>query len=138
MNNFTPELIAKAKATKSAQELLELAKANNVDLTETEAKTYFEQLNANGAVSDDELDIVAGGLGCPDDGEESEAKPKLIPGTKVRVLGGKICPKCHSNEGVIGYNLTATGMTGNTKYVACPKCNEAITNHVSNDSVELI
>ena len=41
MNNFTPELIAKAKAAKSAEELLELAKANNVDLTETEAKTYF-------------------------------------------------------------------------------------------------
>ena len=138
MNNLTPELIAKAKATKSAQELLELAKANNVDLTETEAKTYFEQLNANGAVSDDELDIVAGGLGCPDDGEESEAKPKLIPGRTVRVLNGKICPKCHSNEGVIGHDLTASGMTGNTLYVFCPKCNMKITNYVSNDTVELI
>ena len=39
MNNLTPELIAKAKATKSAQELLELAKANNIELTEEEAKT---------------------------------------------------------------------------------------------------
>ena len=48
MKNFTPELIAKAKATKSAEELLTLAKANNVELTEDEAKTYFEQLNANG------------------------------------------------------------------------------------------
>ena len=138
MNNLTPELIAKAKATKSAQELLELAKANNVDLTETEAKTYFEQLNANGAVSDDELDIVAGGLGCPDDGEENDAKSKFMIGKKVRVLDGKICPKCHSNEGVIGYNLMAAAMTGNTMYVVCPKCNEAITNYVSNDNVELI
>ena len=138
MKNLTPELIAKAKAAKSAEELFELAKANNVELTETEAKTYFAQLNANGAVSDDELDIVAGGLGCPDDGEENDAKPKLMPGKKVRVLDGKLCPKCHSNEGVIGSNLTATGMTGNTMYVACPKCNVAITNHVSNDNVELI
>ena len=138
MKNLTPELIAKAKAAKSAEELFEIAKANNVEMTEEEAKTYFAQLNANGAVSDDELDAVAGGLGCPDDGEESEAKPKLMPGQTVRVLGGKICPKCHSNEGVIGYNLTATGMTGNTLYVACPKCNVAITNHVSNDNVEVI
>ena len=138
MKNLTTELIAKAKAAKSAEELFEIAKANNVEMTEEEAKTYFAQLNANGAVSDDELDIVAGGLGCPNDGEESEAKPKLIPGQTVRVLGGKICPKCHSNEGVIGYNLTATNMTGNTLYVACPKCKMKITDYVSSDSVEVI
>ena len=41
MNNLTPELIAKAKATKSAQELLAVAKANNVELTEEEAKTQI-------------------------------------------------------------------------------------------------
>ena len=61
MTNLTPELIAKAKAAKSAEELLELAKANTVELTETEAKICFEQLHANGAVSDDELEAVAGG-----------------------------------------------------------------------------
>lgn len=138
MKNLTPELIAKAKTAKSAEKLFEIAKENGVELTAEEAKTYFAQLNANGAVSDDELDIVAGGLGCPDDGEENDAKSKLMPGKKVRVLDGKICPKCHSNEGVIGRNLTATSMTGNTMYVACPKCNVAITNHVSNDNVELI
>ena len=76
MKNFTPKLIAKAKATKSAEELLTLAKANNVELTEDEAKTYFEQLNANGAVSDDELDAVAGGglfgISCSNDEDEDE------------------------------------------------------------------
>ena len=61
MTNFTPELIAKAKATKSAEELLELAKENGIELTEEEAKTCFEQLHTNGAVSDDDLDAVAGG-----------------------------------------------------------------------------
>ena len=138
MKNLTPELITKAKVATNAEELLKIAKANNVEMTEEEAKTYFAQLNANGAVSDDELDIVAGGLGCPDDGEENDAKAKLIPGKKVRVLDGKICPKCHSNEGVIGHNLTASGMTGNTLYVACPKCNMKITDYVSSDNVELI
>ena len=36
-----PELIAKAKAAKSAEELLELAKANNAEIIEEKAKTYF-------------------------------------------------------------------------------------------------
>ena len=61
MKNVTPELIAKARTAKTVEELLELAKANNVELTEEEAKTYFAQLNANGAVSDEELDVVSGG-----------------------------------------------------------------------------
>ena len=61
MKNLTPELVAKARAAKSAEELLELAKENDVELTEAEAKTYFEQLHANTAVSDDELEAVVGG-----------------------------------------------------------------------------
>lgn len=61
--SLTPELIEKAKAVESVADLLELAKANNVELTETEAKTYFEQINTNVIVSDDELDAVAGGFG---------------------------------------------------------------------------
>jgi hypothetical protein len=61
VKNLTPELIEKAKIVKSAEELWEFAKANNVELTETEAKTYFAQLNASGALSDDELEAVSGG-----------------------------------------------------------------------------
>ena len=73
MTNYTPELIAKAKAAKSAEELFELAKANEMEITEEDAKLYFAQLNANGAVADDELDAVAGGGSCPgDDDEEDE------------------------------------------------------------------
>ena len=64
MNNLTPELIAKAKAAKNTEELLELAKENGVDLTEDEAKTCFEQLHANSEVSDDELEAVSGGGVC--------------------------------------------------------------------------
>ena len=41
MKDLTPELIAKAKAAKSAEELLELAKENGVELTEEEAKSLF-------------------------------------------------------------------------------------------------
>ena len=66
MTNLTPELIAKAKAAKSAEELLELATEHDVELTEEEAKTCFEQLHANAEVSDDELEAVSGGGICQD------------------------------------------------------------------------
>ena len=66
MNNLTPELIAKAKAATSAEELLALAKENGVELSEEEAKTCFEQLHANAEVSDDELEAVSGGGICQD------------------------------------------------------------------------
>lgn len=64
MTNFSPELFEKAKAAKNAEELLALAKANNVEITAEEANTYFNQLNpASGELSDDELDNVSGGAG---------------------------------------------------------------------------
>lgn len=56
-------LFNKAKQAKSAEDLLTLAKENGIEITEDEAKAYFEQLNKSGELSDDELDSVAGG-GC--------------------------------------------------------------------------
>ena len=62
MENLTPEMIEQAKAAKSAEELLEIAKANNVDMTADEADTYFAQLGPkSGELDDDDLDNVAGG-----------------------------------------------------------------------------
>jgi hypothetical protein len=66
MKNLTPEMIEKAKTVKSEDELLELAKASNVEMTADEAATYFAQLNPkSGEISDDDLDNVSGG-GCRD------------------------------------------------------------------------
>ena len=80
MENFNAEMIEKAKAAKSAEELLELAKANNVEMTADEAATYFAQLNPkSGELGDDELDEVAGG-GCSD-------------GRRVVDMGGR----CHTS-----------------------------------------
>ena len=61
---LSEELIAKAKGTKTPEELAALAKESSIDLTEEEAKAYFEQLHPKtGELSDDELNNVAGG-GC--------------------------------------------------------------------------
>lgn len=58
---FTDEMLEKAKTAKTAEELLEMAKTENIELTEEEAAKAFEELNKNGELSDEELDNVAGG-----------------------------------------------------------------------------
>lgn len=113
MMNFSPELIARAKEVKSAEELIALAKDNNVELTEEQAKTYFEQLNATGAISDDELDAVAGG-GCGDTEEERRLYPD---NAVVETTDGSACSKCESKRGYITYRLG----TGHYAF-RCVKC----------------
>ena len=63
MMRFTNEIIEKVKTAKSAEELLAMAKAENIELTAEEVAKAFEELNKNGELSDEELDNVAGG-GC--------------------------------------------------------------------------
>jgi predicted ribosomally synthesized peptide with nif11-like leader len=77
MKNLTPELIAKAKAAKSAEELLAIAKANGVLLSEKEAKTYYEQFNTTAPLSDDDLEAVSGGIGCGGDSDEEETSAEI-------------------------------------------------------------
>ena len=63
------ELLAKAKETKTPEELMEFAKENNVEMTEESAKAYFDLIHPKtGELSEDELKNVSGG-GChADDG----------------------------------------------------------------------
>ena len=61
--NISKELIEKAKTAKTAEELLTMAKAENIELTEEQAAKAFAELNKTGELSDEELDNVAGGCG---------------------------------------------------------------------------
>ena len=113
MKNLKPEMIEKAKEAKSAEELLELAKENNVEMTADEAATYFAQLNpTSGELNDDDLDLVSGGAEmhspCLDKVEQhmylnigtDEGDAKL--GAKVRLNTGETCPRCGTSVGIIG------------------------------------
>ncbi len=94
------ELITKAKAAKSVEELLELAKASGVELSEEQAKEYFAKLNpTKGELSDDELDDVSGG-GC------GESKTKY-------------CPNCNSELRMIS---EGTGNFSMKFYYLCDSC----------------
>ena len=61
--NISKELLEKAKMAKTAKELLAMAKAENIELTEEQAAKAFAELNKMGELSDEELDNVAGGGG---------------------------------------------------------------------------
>ena len=123
MNNLTPELIAKAKAAKSAEELLALAKENNVELTEEEAKTYFEQLNANGTVADDELGAVAGGSDL-----FSNKARKIVSGAPFRFISGLKCPECQYPH----------FKHINVSQVECLHCHTLVSAQTGSDYVELV
>ena len=66
MMNLTTELIEKAKAAASAEELLALAEDAGMEMTAKEAASCFAQLNPKmGELDEDDLDVVAGGQnGC--------------------------------------------------------------------------
>lgn len=78
-------MIAKAKKAKTAAELMELAKTENMELTEEKAQELFARLHAEGELSDNELDDVAGG-GCG-----GSAAPKYNVGDIVALAGDGRC-----------------------------------------------
>ena len=58
---YSKERIEKAKTAKTAEELLAMAKAENIELSAEEAEKAFAELNKTGELSDEELNNVAGG-----------------------------------------------------------------------------
>lgn len=77
-------MMVKAKEAKSVTELMELAKSENIELTEEKAQEFFTRLHAEGELGDDELDDVSGG-GC------AEAAPKYKTGDIVVLAGNRRC-----------------------------------------------
>ena len=118
--NISKELLEKAKTAKTAEELLELAKAENIELTEEQAKEYFATIHASGELSDEELDNVSGG--CGRDYEPSGETPKFHVGDRLAmvhpVIGRSIAVRvtyvssvksCMNGVNVFTYNTVAIG-----------------------------
>ena len=99
--NFTPEQITKAKAAKSAEELLALAKENGIEISEEEAAKFFADLHKEGELSDDELAGVAGG-GC---------------GSPDRYYSNRLCPDPDDFEPLDGLDYSEK-RCGNCKHFA--------------------
>ena len=75
--NISNELLEKAKKAKSAEELLEVAKSENIEFSPEQADKVYAELHKSGEISDEELDNVAGGCehtyhdACPACGNRS-------------------------------------------------------------------
>lgn len=125
MKNVTPELIEKAKTAKNAEELFALAKENNVEMTEQEAETYFAQLNASGAVADEELDAVAGGalFDC--------LTPKIKENDLLRYKDGSTCRNC--NCAILKAVKHSSGLQA-----VCSKCNTLVRPNIFIERVEVL
>ena len=81
---FTDGMLEKAKTAKSAEELLAMAKIENIEISAEEAAKAFAELNKTGELSDDELDNVAGG--CGRDYEPSGETPKFHVGDRLAMV----------------------------------------------------
>ena len=79
--NISKELLEKAKQAKTAEELLEMAKAENIELNAEEAAQALAKMNKNGELSDEELDNVAGGCAGP---YQSGDTPLFNSGDRVK------------------------------------------------------
>ena len=88
MKTFNSELIKKAKAAKTVEELTEIVKAGGVELTADEASSCFAQLNPKqGEILDDDLENVVGGA-CGGSGSKEEETHNFV----CRMCGSKNPP----------------------------------------------
>ena len=121
MRDFTEEMIEQAKAAKSAEELIEIAKASGVEMNSDEAATYFAQLGpTSGELSDDDLDNVAGG-GCGD--SAPEGMKKIGAFTNANSCKNRECISCgerSSKPTGDGYGTHVCGICGTV--VSCSNC----------------
>ena len=112
--NISKELLEKAKTAKTAEELLELAKAENINFTAEEAAKAFDGLNKNGELSDEELDNVAGGCGDP----ETPGEPKFNIGDQVYYLDTKpVGPRAFPVQKKVFCTVTRVGKGADGGYV---------------------
>ena len=111
MTNFNPEMVAKARAAKSADELLALAKENGMEMTEEQAAAYYAHLHpTSGEIADDELENVAGG-GCQSTYNFRNGERIFCPNHK--------CPKCGGQYGIYTYGASTWSFSWR---VICETC----------------
>ena len=117
---ISKELLEKAKTAKTAEELLEMAKVENIEISAEEAAKAFAELNKTGELSDEELDNVSGG--CGRDYEPSGETPKFHVGDRLAmvhpVIGRSVAVRvtyvssvksCMNGVNVFTYNTVAIG-----------------------------
>ncbi len=112
---MTNEMMQKAKECKSAEELLAIAKENNIEMTAEEAAEAFQTIHAEGELSDEELDGASGG---------SCYKGKRMVVTAGYYCDHFLCKKCKKG---VPYTSTVGSYSdcdcwGGLSSISCSKC----------------
>ena len=122
------EILAKAKAAKTPEELIEIASENDVEMTEEGAKAYFDLLHPNtGEMSDDELDEVSGGACYRGDGRMVTTVANLCREGRCKKDGSRM----ESDQRPICCKCGKTAFCSNCKFCTYEKC-LWLCNHESN------
>ena len=112
---FSNEMIEKAKTAKTAEELLEMAKAEHIELNAEQAAKAFAELKRSGELADEELDNVAGG-GCGD--PETPGEPKFNVGDRVYYLVTKpVGPRAYPVQEKVFSTVTGVVKSADGGYV---------------------
>ena len=116
---LSKELLEKAQTAKSPEELIQMAKTENIDLSAEEAAKAFAELHKSGEISDEELDNVAGGCG-----EEEIPEPKYKIGDMVISSRGFPCHTCGIYRDFQITEVHRSPVGKHTYSIACPECGE--------------
>lgn len=83
---LSSKILLKASSAKSVDDIVALAKENNIELTTDQAESYFKFLNSQGEMPDEELDNANISGGC------FEGRPNCLD------IQGEppVCPYCGS------------------------------------------
>lgn len=114
------ELVVKAKNAASVEEILQLAKENEVEITPECAQAYFAHLHRTGALNDEELDNVSGG-GCHHEG-------KLVV-SALNYCDDWICERCgkHQHNTIHGHRCDReTSQEKSNIFACCSSCKYCI------------
>ncbi|MDO5446071.1 MAG: hypothetical protein Q4F31_10690 [Eubacteriales bacterium] len=98
---FTNEMKEKAKKAASAEELLEMAKAEGVELSASDAELYYNFLNGSRELTDEELSQVAGGKN-----EKKDPLPKYKINQRVSIYFATTRSTIHGMITEIGWYRT--------------------------------
>lgn len=96
------ELMKRASACSSPEELAKLAEENGSELTEEQAAAYFGQLHRSGELCDEELDNVAGG-GC----YKKDGRLVVTVGYSCDCYQCKYCDVAYTDHYCLGKSATS-------------------------------
>lgn len=119
-------MMEKAKKTKTVAELMELAKAENMELAEEKAQELFARLHVEGELGDDDLDNVSGGA-C------AETAPEYKEGDIVALVS-KRCPDCNGSVFKITH-VVGERTRMNDYWLECSHCGLTATTAWKSDIV---